>query len=103
MRQAISTAPEPVAEAAFTHQRIALAVRVRLSLPWDTRHEIEVVVLLTMALLALSVTAFVATRPFSAFAQSSKPKVGNKPLVQIKPQPPIGCKLVRAVKGTFDR
>jgi hypothetical protein len=33
---------------------------------------------LTMALLALSVTAFVATRPLSAFAQSATPKVGNK-------------------------
>jgi hypothetical protein len=55
---------------------------------------------LTMALLALSVIAFVAARPLSAFAQSATPKVGNKPLVQIKPQPPMGCMLVGTVKGT---
>jgi hypothetical protein len=38
-----------------------------------------------------------------AFAQSStpkKPEVGGKPLVQIKPSAPIGCKLVGTVKGT---
>jgi hypothetical protein len=37
----------------------------------------------------------------SAFAQSAAPpKVGNKPLVQVKPQAPMGCKLVGTVKGT---
>jgi hypothetical protein len=36
----------------------------------------------------------------SAFAQSAPPKVGNKPLVQVKPQAPMGCKLVGTVKGT---
>jgi hypothetical protein len=38
-----------------------------------------------------------------ALAQSStpkKPNVGGKPLVQIKPRAPIGCKLVGTVKGT---
>ena len=36
-------------------------------------------------------------------AQSStpkKPNVGGKPIVQIKPSAPIGCKLVGTVKGT---
>jgi hypothetical protein len=42
------------------------------------------------------VALFFAT---SALAQSS-PKVGNKPLVQVKPQAPMGCKLVGTVKGT---
>ena len=37
----------------------------------------------------------------SAFAQSAAPpKVGNKPLVQVKPQALMGCKLVGTVKGT---
>jgi hypothetical protein len=36
----------------------------------------------------------------SAFAQASPPKVGNKPLVQVKPKAPQGCKLVGTVKGT---
>jgi hypothetical protein len=36
----------------------------------------------------------------SAFALSRPPKVGKKPLVQVKPQAPMGCKLVGTVKGT---
>jgi hypothetical protein len=36
----------------------------------------------------------------SAYAQDVPPKVGNKPLVQVKPKEPIGCKLVGTVKGT---
>ena len=40
-----------------------------------------------------------------AFAQGASPKpkratVGTKPLVQIKPSAPAGCKLVGTVKGT---
>jgi hypothetical protein len=47
-------------------------------------------------LLILAAISFSAT----AFAQSAPPKVGNKPLVQVKPKEPMGCKLVGAVKGT---
>jgi len=36
----------------------------------------------------------------NAFAQDPSPKVGNKPLVQVKPKEPMGCKLVGTVKGT---
>ena len=37
----------------------------------------------------------------NAFAQDAAlPKVGNKPLVQVKPRAPMGCKLIGAVKGT---
>jgi hypothetical protein len=36
----------------------------------------------------------------NAFAQDPSPKVGNKPLVQVKPKEPLGCKLVGTVKGT---
>ena len=36
----------------------------------------------------------------AVFAQSAPPKVGNKPLVQVKPKAPIGCKLVGTVRGT---
>jgi hypothetical protein len=55
---------------------------------------------LTMAQLLLYVVGFSAVQPLSAFAQGAAPKVGNKPLVQIKPQAPMGCKLVGTVKGT---
>jgi hypothetical protein len=34
-----------------------------------------------------------------AFAQGT-PKVGNKPLVQVKPKGPVGCKQVGTVSGT---
>jgi hypothetical protein len=36
----------------------------------------------------------------SVFAQSAPPKVGNKPLVQVKPKALRGCKLVGTVRGT---
>jgi hypothetical protein len=36
----------------------------------------------------------------SSFAQTAAPKVGGKPLKQITPAPPTGCKLVGTVKGT---
>jgi hypothetical protein len=36
----------------------------------------------------------------AALAQAASPKVGNKPLVQVKPKEPMGCKLVGTVKGT---
>jgi hypothetical protein len=47
--------------------------------------------LIILAAISFSVTAF---------AQSAPPKVGNKPLVQVKPKEPMGCKLVGTVKGT---
>jgi hypothetical protein len=47
-------------------------------------------------LLALAAISFSA----AAFAQSAPPKVGNKPLVQVKPKEPMGRKLVGTVKGT---
>jgi hypothetical protein len=47
-------------------------------------------------LLILAVISFSTT----AFAQSAPPKIGNKPLVQVKPKEPMGCKLVGTVKGT---
>ena len=36
----------------------------------------------------------------NAFAKDKLPKVGNKPLVLVKPKEPTGCKLVGTVKGT---
>jgi hypothetical protein len=36
----------------------------------------------------------------SAVAQTAAPKVGGKPLQQVKPLAPMGCKLVGTVKGT---
>jgi hypothetical protein len=43
-----------------------------------------------------------ATIGFSAsvFAQTVAPKVGGKPLKQLKPPAPMGCRLVGTVKGT---
>ena len=52
---------------------------------------------LTMrSLLILAAICFSAT----AFAQSAPPKLGGKPLVQVKPKEPMGCKLVGTVRGT---
>jgi hypothetical protein len=48
------------------------------------------------ALLALLGICFSA----NAFAQDVPPKVGDKPLAQIKPREPMGCKLVGTVRGT---
>jgi hypothetical protein len=36
----------------------------------------------------------------SACAQDVAPKVGNKPLTQVRPKEPMGCKLVGTVRGT---
>jgi hypothetical protein len=36
----------------------------------------------------------------SAFAQTTAPKAGGKPLGQVKPRAQLGCKLVGTVKGT---
>jgi hypothetical protein len=36
----------------------------------------------------------------AAFAQTGPPKVGDKPLVQVKPKGPTGCKLVGTFKDT---
>jgi len=35
-----------------------------------------------------------------AFAQTGAPKVGGKPVKQVRPLAPMGCKLVGTVKGT---
>ena len=47
-------------------------------------------------LIVLAAIGFSAT----AFAQTAPPKVGNKPLAQVKPKEQMGCKLVGTVKGT---
>jgi hypothetical protein len=47
-------------------------------------------------LLILATISFSAT----AFAQSAPPKIGDKPLVQVKPKAPMGCKLIGTVQGT---
>ena len=36
----------------------------------------------------------------TAYAQDAAPKVGNKPLAQVKSKEAMGCKLVGTVKGT---
>jgi hypothetical protein len=50
---------------------------------------------MTKALLILIAICFSA----NAFAQDALPKVGNRPLAQVKPKGPIGCKLVGTVRG----
>jgi hypothetical protein len=47
-------------------------------------------------LIVLAAVSFSA----NAYAQATPPKIGNKPLIQVKPKEPMGCKLVGAVKGT---
>ena len=52
---------------------------------------------MTMRVLLILAVICVST---NAFAQDAAPKVGNKPLVQVKPKAPEGCKLVGTVRGT---
>ena len=47
-------------------------------------------------LLILAAISFSA----AAFAQSAPPRIGDKPLVQVKPKGPTGCKAVGRVNGT---
>jgi hypothetical protein len=48
----------------------------------------------------LLIVAVIVGFSASAFAQTAAPKVGRKPIIQVKPQAPAGCKLVGTVKGT---
>jgi hypothetical protein len=49
----------------------------------------------TLGLIGL-ITMALAT---SALAQGAPPKVGGKPIVQVKPKAPMGCRLVGTAKG----
>jgi hypothetical protein len=53
-----------------------------------------------MTMRTLLVVAAIIGLSATAFAQTAAPKVGGKPLRQVKPQAPMGCKLVGTVKGT---
>jgi hypothetical protein len=48
------------------------------------------------ALIVLAAVCFLT----SAYAQDAAPKVGNKPLTQVKPKEPMGCKLIGTVRRT---
>lgn len=53
-----------------------------------------------MTMRTLLIVAAIIGFSVSAFAQTVAPKVGGKPLKQVKPSAPMGCKLVGTVKGT---
>jgi hypothetical protein len=53
-----------------------------------------------MIMRTLLILAVIIGFSASAFAQTAAPKVGGKPLKQVKPPAPMGCKLVATVKGT---
>jgi hypothetical protein len=48
----------------------------------------------------LLIFAVICVSANAALAQDAVPKVGNRPLYQVKPKVPEGCKLVGTVKGT---
>jgi hypothetical protein len=52
---------------------------------------------MTMRALLILITIFFSA---NAFAQTAPPKVGGKPLKQVKTQTQMSCKLVGTVKGT---
>lgn len=57
-------------------------------------------ILRRVAYIALGVT--LVSSAGDALAQGTKtkkPRIGGRPLMQIKPSPPMGCKLVGTVKG----
>lgn len=53
-----------------------------------------------MTMRAMVILAAIIGFSASAFAQTVAPKVGGKPLKQVNPLAPTGCKLVGSVKGT---
>jgi hypothetical protein len=53
-----------------------------------------------MTMRTLVIVAAMIGLSATAFAQTAAPKVGGKPLKQVKPQGTGGCKLVGTVKGT---
>ncbi len=53
-----------------------------------------------MTMRVLLILAAIICFSASAFGQTGTPKVGGKPLKQVKPLVPMGCKLVGTVKGT---
>ncbi len=53
-----------------------------------------------MTMRTLLILAAIIGFSASAFAQTGAPKAGGKPLKQVKPLAPMGCKLVGTVKGT---
>jgi hypothetical protein len=55
---------------------------------------------ITIMRTTLPVIAAIIGVSATAFAQTAAPKVGGRPLKQMKPQVPMGCKLVGTVKGT---
>ena len=52
-----------------------------------------------MMMRTLLIVATIIGISTTAFAQTA-PKVGGKPLKQVKPPAPMGCKLVGTVRGT---
>jgi hypothetical protein len=46
------------------------------------------------------ILAVIGVSANAALAQDAAPKVGNRPLYQVKPKAPEGCKLVGTVRGT---
>jgi hypothetical protein len=74
---------------------------VRLSVPADLCEAAFVVSTMVPRLTVKSVFVLVAICfSATAFAQSEPPRVGGKPLFQVKPKEPMGCKRVGTVKGT---
>ena len=53
-----------------------------------------------MTMRTLLILAAIIGFSASAVAETAAPKVGGKPLQQVKPLTPMGCKLVGTVKGT---
>ena len=53
-----------------------------------------------MTMRALLILAAIICLSATAFAQTAAPKAGGKPLKQVKPPAPMGCKFVGTVKGT---
>jgi hypothetical protein len=70
--------------------RNGCSARWQLGIRAEGEGEMTMKVLVVLAAVCFSTTAN---------AQDA-PKVGNKPLTQVKPKEPMGCKLVGTVRGT---
>src|SRR2546427_6032564 len=78
--------------------KISLARGLALpnTLAWSSSAEGKGVMTMRALLILAAIICFSAP----AFAQTGAPKLGGKPLKQVKPLAPMGCKLVGTVKGT---
>src|SRR3977135_17732 len=93
----LAKAPSPLQRCSSALRRRCASGLTYSRSSWRVRARAEAEGKMTMRALVILAAVCFST---SAYAQDAPPKVGNKPLAQVKPKEPMGCKLVGTVKGT---